>query len=120
MATLERADPRSEWSNLPRHRAAWMRVMEKTGDVIRAAQYNSGLRRGRGGVGFVSEPEKMKAAGGTRSERSTIIRACREVCFHMRVCVCVCAAGRKRRDAAGEECSHGCKVGVKTTVFTDL
>lgn len=69
-------------------------------------------------MGFVSEPEKMKAAGGTCSERHTIIQYVLVMkCVFIRVCVC--AVGRKRQNTAGEECSHGCKVGVKTTVFID-
>lgn len=53
------------------------------------------------GVGFVSEPEKMKAAGGTRSERHTIIHYVLVVkCVF--ICVCVCVQ-REERDGTQQE-----------------
>lgn len=99
----------------------WQWVTRKNGPTWDASGGWTLQWRQRFKKGCASVPRKMKAAGGTHLGHRTALYAWCQVC----VCVYFSLVSvnvwlGKRRDAAGEECSHGWKVGVKTTMFTDL
>lgn len=90
-------------------------------EVINAAHYDGGsrLRRGWGEIALFLCQRKWKQLGVyavCASQSNMLVINFFPPFFWMLVCMCAW----ERWDTAGEECSHGCKVGVKTAMLSDL
>lgn len=92
-------------------------------EVINAAHYDGGsrLRRGWGEIAlFCQRKWKQLGVYAVRASQSNMLVIHFFSPFFLDASVYVCMCAWERWDTAGEECSHGCKVGVKTAMLSDL